>query len=256
MRRFKSIFEQSELLDRAQTPPGGFLLQPVDFALQRRALPVVPEQAQRPDALVGLGRDGPDRRAMPVTSAHSPSFRRSKSADRHLFRLSPRAGARASLEDPPRRQARPNPRRRAARGRPAPAAGSCTSAQIRPRSAGLMRASDRQFPLGERRLLRHGRLADLRPHDLFGNAGLVGQPIRELIAGGGIGDAGRDRQHLLQERPTSLVGTQVVLPGGAVEQEFQVRLRVPQRSWYASRPWRPDERVRILARAAAARRSR
>src|SRR5918993_3963210 len=49
---------QSKLLDSRGDARRGFLLQPVDLALQGSPLPVVAQQSQRPDAIFGGGATG------------------------------------------------------------------------------------------------------------------------------------------------------------------------------------------------------
>ena len=60
----------AELLDFFRRAGRGLTLEAVDFALQGGALAVVPEQAQRADALVGMGRAGGIGR----NARHEPRF--------------------------------------------------------------------------------------------------------------------------------------------------------------------------------------
>ena len=86
---------------------------------------------------------------------------------------------------------------------------SSSSARASSASPGIVDQAPNQgffglFQLSERRQLpgRDGgppldrRLPNLRPDDLFRNPGLVGDPVRELVPGGRIGNPGGHRQHL------------------------------------------------------------
>ena len=215
----------------------GFLLQPVNLALERRPLAVVPEQLAAPGRThrPAAGRAG--SAAMPVTSCASYSFRRSKSADGTLSgwrscRLAP--ASRIS----PRRQPlqilglRSVVERRQRLGR------LVHQRPDRPRSAGLSVAERRQLPASVSiGLARHRRLADLGPHHLFGNACLVGQPVART-------GRGRRRRGSGPPPPASRAGTPagprpcpdraLRPPGRAGIPDTAASCR--SRSWYASRP--------------------
>ena len=107
------------------------------------------------------------------------------------------------------------------------------------RLAGIMdqppnQAFFRMFQLPERRaaraavtvgpLLDRG-LTDFGAHHVFRNPRLVRDPVRELVAGGGVRNPGRDRQHLAQELPPAVVVAEVEPAGRLIEQVFQIRPR-------------------------------
>ena len=96
--------------------------------------------------------------------------------------------------------------------------------------------------------LLHGRLADFRPDDLFRNPGLVGDPVRELVAGRRIRNPGRHRQHPAQELPPAVVVPEIEPRGRLIEQVLQIRPRRAQSvHGTASAAVPPDERIGIFA---------
>jgi hypothetical protein len=76
----------------------------------------------------------------------------------------------------------------------------------------------RQFPGRYGRLPVDRSLADLRADHFLGYPGLVGDTIRELIAGGGVWNSGGYRQHFVEELTPVFVMLEVQAPGCLVEQ--------------------------------------
>ena len=114
--------------------------------------------------------------------------------------------------------------------------------QNRPDQAALGRfdLSQRgQFPLLHRHLPVDGRLADLRPHNLFRNPRFVRQPVGKLVTRRSIRNTGRNRQHRVQKLPPAVVLREIVPGRRAIEEVVEVRPRIPQ-LFLVRRPGRPS----------------
>ena len=113
MRRFKSTLSRPNssmrAFDAAELP-----LQPVDLLLEGCALAVIPEQAQRPDALDRARLDGPNPRQCLSPGATPPQLDAPGAPTVHDPACDP-CRLRANLEDMPSGQPDPDRRHRARR---------------------------------------------------------------------------------------------------------------------------------------------
>ena len=213
---------------------GAQFLQPVDFPLNGRPLAFPPEPFERAGA-VGGGAWETAVAAMLVTSWAFTVLRRCNSADgKRSSGSSCRLRAISRMWRPARFfqilvvQLGERLQRLAGIVNQPPNQGLFRLFQLPER---------RQLAGGDRRPPVDGRLTYLRPNHLFCNPGLVGDPVRELVPGGGVRNPRRDREHLAEELPAAVVVSEIEPLGGLIEQIFQVR---PRRS--LSRYWSPPFR--------------